>query len=317
MGQSPSRLKLYVVILIQQTLGALAFPITKIGLRDVPPFTFAFFRFLIASVLLLALLPWLGDKVKIAPRDGIKIALLGVMIVIFNQAFYIWGQSYTSASHGSLLFAFTPIFIYGLSLFVLKERFTVRRMVGTALAVVGAALVVSQRGLDFDLEMLKGDAIILLAVLVWAIYTVYGKPLVEKYGAFKVTCYAAVSGTIAYFPFGLREALNTDLAAISVEGWLAVIYLGTGLSIGAYVLWYWAIKHFEASRVAPFHNIQPIIATYFAYLMIDEIITGQFIVGGILVVCGVLVVELTGKKKPALLETDSSRTGDAIRKSGM
>jgi drug/metabolite transporter (DMT)-like permease len=245
---------------------------------------------------MLVLLPWLGDKVKIPRKDAIKIALLGVMIVVFNQAFYIWGQGYTSAGHGSLLFAFTPIFIYVLSMIVLKERFTARRVLGTALAVVGAALVVSQSGMEFNREMLKGDFIILIAVLVWAVYTIYGKALVEKYGAFKVTCYAAVSGTIAYFPFGVQQTLQTDLGAISMNGWLSVLYMGTGLSIGAYVLWYWAIKHFDASRVGPFHNIQPVIATYFAYLMINEIITGQFIVGGILVLCGVLVVELTGKR---------------------
>ncbi len=289
----PSRLHLYTVIVIQQILGGLAFPITKIGLRDVPPFTFAFFRFLIATIVMLALMPWLGDKVKIPRHDAIKIAGLGIMIVVFNQAMYIYGQNYTTATHGSLLFAFTPIFIYIFSLFILKERFTWRRGLGVTLAVGGAVIIVSQQGVEFSADMLYGDFVILVAVIVWGLYTVAGKPLVERYGAFKVTAYAALAGTIAYFPFGLYMTWNVDLGAISAAGWGALIYLGTGLSVGAYVLWYWAIKHFDASRIAPFHNLQPIIVVALAYFMIGETITYQFALGGTMVLAGVLAVELT------------------------
>ncbi len=289
---TPGRMQLYTVIIIQQFLGALAFPITKIGLRDVPPFTFAFFRFLIATTVMLALMPWLGDKVRIPRRDAIKIAGLGVMIVVLNQALYIYGQNFTTATHGSLLFAFTPIFIYLFSLLILKERFTLRRGVGVTLAVIGAVIIVSQRGVVFNRDMLYGDFVILIAVIIWGLYTVLGKPLVERYGAFKVTAYAALAGTLVYFPFGVYMTKDVDLGSISAAGWGAVIYLGTGLSVGAYVLWYWAIRYFEASRIAPFHNLQPIFVVALAYFMIDETITWTFALGGLLVLAGVLFVEL-------------------------
>ena len=294
---TPGRMQLYIVIVIQQFLGALAFPITKIGLRDVPPFTFAFFRFLIATTVMLALMPWLGDKVRIPRRDALKIAGLGVMIVVLNQALYIYGQNFTTATHGSLLFAFTPIFIYLFSLLILKERFTLRRGVGVTLAVIGAVIIVSQRGVVFNRDMLYGDFVILVAVIIWGLYTVLGKPLVERYGAFKVTAYAALAGTLVYFPFGVYMTWDVDLGSISAAGWGAVIYLGTGLSVGAYVLWYWAIRYFEASRIAPFHNLQPIFVVALAYFMIDETITWTFALGGLLVLAGVLFVEL-GKTAP-------------------
>jgi drug/metabolite transporter (DMT)-like permease len=246
---------------------------------------------------MLALMPWLGDKVRIPRHDAIKIAGLGVLIVVFNQAMYIYGQDFTTATHGSLLFAFTPIFIYIFSLFILKERFTARRGIGVTLAVIGAVVIVSQQGIEFSADMLYGDFIILIAVIVWGLYTVLGKPLVERYGAFKVTAYAALAGTIAYFPFGVYVTRDVDLGAISAAGWGAVIYLGTGLSVGAYVLWYWAIKYFDASRIAPFHNLQPIIVVALAYLMIGETITYHFALGGLLVIAGVLAVELTPNKK--------------------
>ncbi len=299
--KTPSRIHFYTVIVIQQFLGALAFPITKFGLEEVPPFTFAFFRFLIATVVMLALLPWLGDKVRIPRHDAIKIAALGVMIVVLNQAMFIYGQDFTTATHGSLLFAFTPIFIYIFSLIILKERFTLRRGVGVTLAVIGAVIIVSQQGVEFSADMLYGDFIILIAVIVWGLYTVLGKPLVERYGAFKVTAYAALSGTIVYFPFGIYTTWNVDLGAISAAGWGAVIYLGTGLSIGAYVLWYWAIKYFDASRVAPFHNLQPFIVVALAYIMKSETITYQFALGGALIIAGVLAVELNFAKKKTTL----------------
>lgn len=292
MSTKPTRAKLYLAIAIHQLIGAFAFPITKLGVAEAPPFTFALFRFIVASLILLALVGRLGDKVKITRSDGLKIAALGILIVWINQTLYIWGQSLTSASHGSLLFAFTPVFALALSIYKLKERFTWSRLIGATLAVLGGVVIVSQRGVSFSADMLLGDGMILIAVLAWAVYTVYGKPLVQKYGAFKVTTYATVTGTISYIPFGVIQSWEVDILAIGLSGWLAIIYMGSALSVVAYVLWYWTIRHHDVSRIAPFHNFQPVIATIVAYYWLDEAISGNFILGGLLVIAGVLVVEL-------------------------
>ena len=77
--------------------------------------------------------------------------------------------------------------------------------------------------------------------------------------------------------------------AIRFFGWTAVVI---GLSVVVYVLWYWLLKHMDASRVAVYHNIQPILASTVAYLFLGETLSAAFIAGGTVVILGVVVAEV-------------------------
>ncbi|MDH3939344.1 MAG: DMT family transporter, partial [candidate division Zixibacteria bacterium] len=76
-----------------------------------------------------------------------------------------------------------------------------------------------------------------------------------------------------------------------LEAWAAVVYMAVGLSLVVYVLWYWVLKYMEASRIAIFHNVQPVLATLIAALWLGEQLTGTFLVGGLIVLTGVLIAE--------------------------
>ncbi|MBI5267174.1 MAG: EamA family transporter, partial [candidate division Zixibacteria bacterium] len=81
------------VMLLQQILGALSFPISKYGLGTIPPFTFGFYRFIIAAVVLLVIARTRSNIPAIIPADRRRIWLLGFLIIPINQTFYLWGQS--------------------------------------------------------------------------------------------------------------------------------------------------------------------------------------------------------------------------------
>ena len=129
------------------------------------------------------------------------------------------------------------------------------------------------------------------AVFAWVYYTILGKPLVMKYGAIRVTAYSLSFGSAVYFPFGLYRALNFNYAAVPWTAWLSVLYAALGVSVTAYVLWYWLLKQMEASRLAVFNNIQPVIASVVAMLFLGEPINLTFILGGAIVLTGVLITE--------------------------
>jgi drug/metabolite transporter (DMT)-like permease len=133
--------------------------------------------------------------------------------------------------------------------------------------------------------------IIIIAVLVWVLYTILGKPLVVKYGALRTTAYALASGSAVYFPFGLYRAVTFDYSAVTAGAWISVLYVALGVSIGSYVLWYWLIKNMDVTRVAVFHNLGPIIATSVAVVFLGEPLTWSFIAGGGIVLAGVMVTE--------------------------
>ncbi|MGH8016220.1 MAG: DMT family transporter, partial [Candidatus Zixiibacteriota bacterium] len=174
----------------------------------------------------------------------------------------------------------------------LKEKLIMRRAVGIIVAVVGVGIIMFGGAVKIGKEYLIGDLIILLSVWAWATYTILGKPLVKKYGAFRVTAYALSSGTVLYIPFGLYSASQIEYAQTTPAAWLSVLYMALGVSIVAYVMWYWVLKHIEATRMAVFHNIQPVLASVIAYLWLGEPLGAPFIVGGLTVLAGVIVAEI-------------------------
>ena len=118
-----------------------------------------------------------------------------------------------------------------------------------------------------------------------------GKGLVVKYGALRITAYALATGTVLYFPWGLYRAMQFDYSHVTMAAWGSVLYMALGLSVFVYVLWYWLLKHMETSQVAIYHNIQPVIASYLAWVFLGEPMTAAFLIGGAVVLAGVITSE--------------------------
>ena len=276
----------------QQILGALSFPISKYGLEIIPPFTFAFYRFIIAGVVLLVIARTQSDKPAITRSDRRRIWFLGFLIIPINQTFYLWGQSMTAAAHCAVLFATTPIWVFLMAIYLLKEKLSWRRALGIAIALLGALTIISSGALVLGTEYLVGDLITLVSALAWALYTILSKPLAEKYGAIRVTAYSLAGGAVMYLPFGVYQASKFDYSQGTVGAWLSVVYMAIGTSVIAYILWIWVLKHISASRLALFSNFQPVIATAVAFLMLGERPGPAFFVGGAIVLIGVLITEI-------------------------
>lgn len=275
-----------------QLLGSLTYPIAKVGLEHIEPFTFAFYRYLLASSALLLMVRFTKRQPPIERKDWRHIAVLGALIIIFNQTLYLVGQHLTGAGHGAVLFATTPVWVFVLAVIHLKERPRWRRTLGFVLATCGVLTIMLGGAITISTDYLIGDLILLVSVLAWAYYTVFGKRLVEKYGALRMTAYALSIGSLLYMPFGLYRAVTFDYSSTPLAAWGSVIYLALGLSSVVYVLWYWLLKYLDASRIAVYHNVQPVIATTVAYVFLGEPLTATFIVGGLVVLVGVITTEI-------------------------
>ena len=137
-----------------------------------------------------------------------------------------------------------------------------------------------------------GDLLILGSVSAWAYYTILGKRMVRKYGALRITAYSLTAGSVMYFPLGLYRAIQFDYSQTTLAAWGSVAYMAIGLSFVVYVLWYWLLKYMEASRIAVYHNIQPVVATAIAWYFLGEPIGWPFVIGGTVVIAGVLITEV-------------------------
>ena len=290
--ESAPLMRLVGGMVLLQLLASICYPIAKYGLGLIEPFTFAFYRYLISSVLLLTMTKLRPQGRPIEKRDWWRLALLGALIIPGNQTLFLVGQSMTGAGHGAFLFATTPIWVFILAIIHLKERPAWRRTAGIIIATAGVLVILYSGMADVGAHYLLGDLILIGSVAAWGYYTVLGKPLVKKYGALRTTAYALGLGSAMYFPFGLYFAFNFDYSQANLWAWGSVVYMAVALSAVVYVIWYWLLKYLDASRIAVYHNVQPIIASAVAYFFLGEALSTGFVLGGLVVISGVLVTEL-------------------------
>jgi len=285
-------MRLVAGMTLLQLLASICYPIAKYGLGVIEPFTFAFYRYLISTVVLLSMTYFRKQGRPIEKPDWWRLALLGALIIPGNQTLFLLGQSMTGAGHGAFLFATTPIWVFVLAIIHLKERPAWRRTLGIVIATVGVLVILYSGLADVGAQYLMGDLILIGSVAAWGYYTVLGKPLVLKYGALRTTAYALGLGSAMYFPFGIFFAVRYDYSQANIWAWGSVVYMAIALSAIVYVIWYWLLKYLDASRIAVYHNVQPIIASAVAYAFLGEALTAGFVLGGMVVITGVLVTEL-------------------------
>lgn len=130
-----------------------------------------------------------------------------------------------------------------------------------------------------------------VAVLAWSLYTVYGRRLIAAYGPIESTAMILVGGTIVFLPFGIVPMTAFPFSSLSTGNWLQILYLALITSVLSYLLWYYALGRVEAGKVALFTNLQPILTTGLAVLLLGQDVTVPFVLGGCIAITGVVVAQ--------------------------
>lgn len=301
----PSRPVLYGGLILHTVLSAGSYLCGKTALREIPPLPLGLIRFLGASALLLLLLRRVRPPgQRMPPRSAWpRLLLLAFVVVPIGQGFFLTGLALSTAAHAALLYALTPLFVLLLAQALLREFPGVRTSVGTLIALGGTLYVLSWRGLDLSRGPLAGDLLLLVAVVAWALYTAEGRALIGTHGPIAVIAWTLIAGTVMYLPIGVASlaapgAWHRILHA-SAGAWVGVVYLVLVTSVIAYLLWYWALAHLPAARVAVFTNLQPLATAVLAHFFLGEHITPQFVCGAAVVISGVVLAQLRAPRTAA------------------
>ena len=264
----------------------------KRALVELSPFELALVRFTCAAAIYGVLLG--RARPQVDREDLLPLVLLGAIAVPLNQGLFLLGLSRSSPGHAALMYALTPIFVFLIARARLGERATFAKLAGIAIAFAGVLVVLLARGVMAfrgQGSPLVGDLLILGAVVAWAVYAVWGKRYAERYGAVTFTGLSLGFGTLLYLPLGLATSRLSDFAALSTAGWSAVAYLVVVTSVVCYVIFYWAMARVEASRVAIWSNLQPVLTALLAWGAYGERLTAPFLAGGAMVLAGVVLTE--------------------------
>jgi len=280
--------------LIAVTFWGISFVATKAALREVPPVTLVTVRFALGVLFLLAVLAFRRIPLLPSREDWPFLAMMGFVGVFVHQMLQAYGLRLTTAVNTGWLIGLIPIWSALLAVFLLREKFGLTKLSGLLLGFAGAALVVTRGFISPDvlgLPSTRGDLLILASTVNWAVYTILGHATIRKLGATRATAGAMLFGWLMLLPLFIARSGWREIPDLSAAGWGAILFLGIGCSGLGYLFWYGALEKIEASRVAAFLYIEPLVTLVAAVILLGERVTPTVVIGGLLVLAGVLLMQ--------------------------
>jgi drug/metabolite transporter (DMT)-like permease len=238
-----------------------------------------------------------GPRIKRLADVG-RLLLLSLFGIVLNQALFLAGLRGTSPLAATLLIATIPVFAAAIAAIAGRERIRARTGAGIALAIVGIGALTG-----FSLPA-GGDALVLLNSLSYALYVVFSKRSLERFGALGVVAAIFGFGAVAFAPFGgpalIREAPQWSPVT---AGYVAFIVLVP--TIFAYAGTAWALARATPTLVTIYVYLQPLVVVLLAWAQLGQMPEARSALAGLLILSGVTVVATAPRHERARLGPSS------------
>ncbi|WP_019241638.1 MULTISPECIES: DMT family transporter [Bacillus] len=291
----------YVLLVVANIFWGGNFVLGSIGKEYFPPFTFAFLRWLIAFLVLTPFLfqAFLRDRQVLWNHKWIILLMSATGVAGYNTLIYI-SLHWTTSINAAVINPITPIFIAILSIIILSEKITRSQVLGIIFSIIGVLFTISRGSLDniTSFTFNKGDLLVLIAVLIWALYSIYVKKyanILPTYTSFYITTFI---GLIMLAPFFLYEMARSTQHIIWNPTSISIIfYVGFFAAVIAFLCWNNGVAKVGAAKAGIYLNLLPIFAAILAPLLTDEVIRWYQIVGGVIVIFSVIISSRTKKSQ--------------------
>jgi O-acetylserine/cysteine efflux transporter len=264
------------------------FTAMKLALEEVPPFLMVGLRFAILVPLIAVLkrpaLPWS------------RILAVGALINMGQFAFLFAAlNAEASAGLASLLIQMQAPLTIALSFLVFGERIRPLQIAGLALALAGLGVFAASSGGNVTG---LGLALLLMAALSWAC----GNLVLKRVGRVDTLALFIWASLVPPLPMlALSVAVEgpapfATIAAMSAQGWLAVIYVALASTVLGYSIWGALLARHPAALVTPFALLIPVVGVSIAALVLGESLTPRDAIGGAIILAGLALTQMGAKR---------------------
>jgi drug/metabolite transporter (DMT)-like permease len=285
----------------------------KIGLRDLPPFTFAGLRFVLASAILGSLILIRRAHWPRKRSEWYLIAVSGLLQFTLNYGLVFWGEQYISSGLAAVLQSTFPLFGLVIAHFYLpSERITTLKVAGVLLGILGVVVIFSDQLTIAGSMALLGS----IALVLSAVFGSYSNVLVKAYGGKIDPQILAASQMI----FGFVPLLA---AGFAIEGnplrfnWtpMAIISLAYLVVIGtviAFALYYWLVRNMDVTNTMLIALVTPVVAVILGMMVLDEQLNWRMVAGSACIILGLALIVLRKQRKTATIaEAEAAAVSDS------
>lgn len=268
--------------------------VSDVVLLTIPPFTLLTLRLILGSAVLIPLAVLRrapGGVIAGWPSERHAAELLAVGLLGFGVSIgaQFVGTDESTAVNGALLTSASPAFIVLFAALILRERLTWRRLAAVALASIGVVIIIDLSNVDFSSQTFRGDLALAVAAVTWALYSVLVRVMSRKTDTLVVTLYAFLGGLLLTIPAALAELPGRPIGEITPGIVLGILYLGIVSTAGAMWLWNRAFALVDASIASLFFFAQPLVGALLGVLFLNQQLTPNLWIGGIMIGLGVLL----------------------------
>lgn len=241
--------------------------------NDVPPVALAFWRW---SIAFLVLLPFTWGHLRKQWADVRHHWKILTLLSLFSTGTYnaitYKGLQYTTATNGSILNSFVPIFIIAISWLFLNQRLSTRQWVGVALSCIGVLAIIARGRLAAlaALEINPGDLWLLASSLMWAIYTICFKWRPQKLHPLAFLAAIVGIGVIIMIPVYLWEMASGLHIHWGPPAIASLVYVGIFPSAIGYIFWNYGVAEIGPNKAGLFLHLMPVFGSLLSIIFLDE-----------------------------------------------
>lgn len=264
---------------------------TKIGISEIPPFSFGFLRLVLALILILPFF-FLMEHHRIKRSDIRQFILMGVFGSGLNAIFFMSGLAKTTASTASAIFATVPLVNAVAASLILREVPSKIRILGVMIGFVGSFIITLGPELGSKgTGDLGGNLLVFAAVVSWVAYIITSKELLQKYSPLTVTTYSFLVGAVVLLPLAYSELATHPNWYLGVT-WHGIASVGYGAVFAgllAFMFFQWGMKQTSAFEAGITTYLQPVLTALVAIPVLGEFPQPIFILGTILIIGGIFL----------------------------
>lgn len=293
--------------LLSSALGGTAIGATRYLAGPLDPVTIGAVRYGVGFTLLLGLALWRRDRWP-PRRDWPAIILLGLVFFCAFPLLFNLSLAFTTAAHGALALSTVPLITMAMGAALGVERITTAKLVGVLLALCGVGLALSTGLATIPATAWKGDLIMIAAATCMSLYSVLSRPYVARLGPLPFVASGMGAGALVLLACaGLGGGL-ARLATLGPMQLVALAYLSLVCGALVFFLWAFALGRTTPTIVALSLAVNPITATTFGALLLDEPVGANVLLGLVAVILGIAVA--TGRLRWSRSAVGPSRKSD-------
>ncbi len=288
-----NKIAAHASLLVANIIFGLGVPITKLLLDNwVSPMAWMATRCIGAAVIFWAVSLFM-PKEKVPIKDLFVIMVGGLIGFLVSQTFTAWAIDYSTPTYVSFIGTLTPVMTMVCAALFIGERISGRGLVGVVIGIIGAMLMVvmNWQGGAGKNDVL-GIAFALLSLLTWAIYLIITRKVSAKYSAVTQMKWIFLVSSVAILPFSWSDLAHSTLysSAWQWSGVLEMAYIVVLATVVGFFAIPFASRYLKATTVSVYTNLQPILASFVAIALGQDLLTWDKPVALILVLLSAYMV---------------------------